>query len=208
MKREPRLKNNVGEKYLFVDGTNLYAGQYSLFGPSKYLVFSKFVKTIEKGLAKKFDRIYFYASYSIRHKRLTRKEKIYLRNEDFFYKSVKNTPKTTFFKGYQSKTSGKEKVVDVKLASDLVAYAIVGKYKEAHLLTGDADFLEALFNARKHSKGVKFNILCLENKIMYRGSYHFPTFVFQFTKRKLSIDTRFYKLIQTDAGSLLADTEV
>ena len=58
MKREPRLKNNVGEKYLFVDGTNLYAGQYSLFGPSKYLVFSKFVKTIEKGLAKKFDRIY------------------------------------------------------------------------------------------------------------------------------------------------------
>jgi hypothetical protein len=26
--------------FLFIDGTNLYAGQYELFGPKKYLVFS------------------------------------------------------------------------------------------------------------------------------------------------------------------------
>ncbi len=30
--------------YLFVDGSNLYAGQYELFGPKKYLDFSKYIK--------------------------------------------------------------------------------------------------------------------------------------------------------------------
>ena len=34
--------------YLFVDGTNLYASQYELFGPKKYLNFSKFTKEVEK----------------------------------------------------------------------------------------------------------------------------------------------------------------
>lgn len=28
--------------YLFVDGSNLYAGQYKLFGPDKYLDFGTF----------------------------------------------------------------------------------------------------------------------------------------------------------------------
>ena len=197
----------LGRRYLFVDGTNLYAGQYSLFGPDKYLVFSKFVISLEKKLNKKFDKILFYASYSPRPKKLGKKEKAYLRNEDFFYKSVKNTPQINFFKGYRSKTSGKEKVVDVKLASDLVTFALVNKYSEAYLFTGDADFLEALFNVRRYKKGVKLNILCLENKIMYRGSYHFPTSVVKLTKKKLLVNTKFYKLILIDTLSVLADTK-
>ena len=35
-----------GKTFLFVDGTNLYAGQYELLGPDKYLVFSLFFKEI------------------------------------------------------------------------------------------------------------------------------------------------------------------
>lgn len=41
---EEKMKNKT---YLFIDGTNLYAGQYELFGPDKYLDFSKFIKQIE-----------------------------------------------------------------------------------------------------------------------------------------------------------------
>lgn len=77
--------------YLFIDGTNLYAGQYKLFGPDKYLDFSKFIKAIEANIAKKFDKIYFYASYSPKSKKPTAKEKEYLKNEAFFYRGVKRT---------------------------------------------------------------------------------------------------------------------
>ena len=34
--------------FLFIDGSNLYAGQYELFGPKKYLNFSKLIEEIEK----------------------------------------------------------------------------------------------------------------------------------------------------------------
>lgn len=33
--------------FLFVDGTNLYAGQHELFGTGKYLDFAIFIKVIE-----------------------------------------------------------------------------------------------------------------------------------------------------------------
>jgi prepilin-type processing-associated H-X9-DG protein len=42
--------------YLFVDGSNLYAGQYKLFGPDKYLDFGKFVKCVEKKLKIDFNK--------------------------------------------------------------------------------------------------------------------------------------------------------
>ena len=45
--------------YLFIDGTNLYAGQYELFGPKAYLNFSKLIKETEKKLDITFEKIYF-----------------------------------------------------------------------------------------------------------------------------------------------------
>ena len=42
--------------YLFIDGTNLYASQYELFGPQKYLNFSKFIEEIEKGIKVKLEQ--------------------------------------------------------------------------------------------------------------------------------------------------------
>ena len=71
--------------YLFIDGTNLYASQYELFGPRKYLNFFKFIKEIEKKIKVKFNKIYFYASYSPRPKRLNKKQALYLKNEGLFY---------------------------------------------------------------------------------------------------------------------------
>ena len=71
--------------YLFIDGTNLYASQFELFGPQKYLNFSKFIKEVEKKIKVKFNKIYFYASYSPKPKRLSKKQKLYLKNEALFY---------------------------------------------------------------------------------------------------------------------------
>lgn len=49
--------------YLFIDGSNLYAGQYNLFGPKNYLDFSGFISQVGKKLKVEFNKIYFYASY-------------------------------------------------------------------------------------------------------------------------------------------------
>src|SRR3989339_275974 len=48
--------------YLFIDGTNLYAGQYELFGPKTYLNFIKLIKTIEKNFDICFTKIFLYES--------------------------------------------------------------------------------------------------------------------------------------------------
>jgi len=163
--------------YLFIDGSNLYASQYELFGPKKFLNFSKFIDKLEKEVRVRFDQIYFYASYSTGSKKVTKAQ---LKNEALFYKNVKETKRTVFFKGYRSPTSGKEKEVDVKLTADLVELAFENKYQQVYLLTGDADFLQALLAISKLR--IDINIVCLENRIMYRGLYNFKSFIITFDK--------------------------
>ena len=82
--------------YLFVDGSNLYAGQYELFGPDSYLLFPRFIKQIEKHLQIRFDKILFYTSYSPKSGCPSKKEKLYLKNEALFYRSVRQTPEVIF----------------------------------------------------------------------------------------------------------------
>ncbi len=171
--------------YLFIDGTNLYASQYELFGPQKYLNFSKFIKEVEKKIRGKFNKIYFYASYSPRPKRLSKKQSLYLKNEGLFYKSVKETKNVSFFKGYRSKTSGKEKEVDVKLAVDIVDFAHLGVYNHLYLLSGDADFIQALKVVKRLKK--KVSVLCIENKFMFRSLISFPVLVISFIGKELRI---------------------
>lgn len=175
--------------YLFIDGTNLYAAQYELFGPEKYLHFSYFIKEIEDKLKAKFDKIYFYASYSPQPKNPTKKQKLYLKNEALFYKSVKETKNVSFFTGYRSKTSGKEKEVDVKLTADIITFTFLNKYENLYLLTGDADFLQALFNITKYTNK-KIFLICLQNKIMHKGAFYYLTNIFSFNDLKLKFHRR------------------
>ena len=53
-----KTERKLEENYLFVDGTNLYAGQYELFGYGKYLDFSILVGELEKKIKLNFDKIY------------------------------------------------------------------------------------------------------------------------------------------------------
>jgi len=181
------MKNKT---FLFIDGSNLYSGQYDLFGPNKYLDFLLFIKLIETRLYIHFDKIYFYASYSPQPKRPTKKQKEYLKNEAFFYKSVKSTKNVVFFTGYRSKVSGKEKEVDVKLAVDVVDFAHRDYYQTIFLMSGDADFMEALFAVRRLDR--KITVLCLENKIMFKSFAFFETHIIRFKQMP-----KFKKLTET-----------
>lgn len=193
-------------RYLFIDGTNLYAGQYDLFGPDKYLEFPKFIEKTEEKLSLKFDKIYFYASYSPSPQKPTEKQKKYLKNEAMFYKSVKETKNLVFFKGYRSKTSDKEKQVDVKLTADIITYAFLNKYEEVFLMTGDADFIQALFSVRKFNHKKKISLICLENKIMYQGLLFFQSYVLVFKKEPV-FNRKFknVKLIKINSEELAQD---
>ena len=181
------LNNKKMKTFLFIDGTNLYAAQYKLFGPNKYLDFPSFIKEIENKIKIKFDNIYFYASYTPKPKKITKKQKRYIINEFKFYQSVKKTPKLTFFKGYRSKTSGKEKEVDVKLATDLVGYGLLNQYDTAYLMTGDADFLQAINFIKKYNPLKRIFLLCFANKIMFKGLYYYPSTIIQFINKPVKI---------------------
>ena len=165
--------------YLFIDGSNLYGGQYELFGPKKYLSFPKLLEQIEKLLKINFDKIYFYASYSPRSKKPTKKQELYLKNEALFYRSVKQTKNVIFFRGYRSKTSGKEKGVDVKLGADLVTFAFLSRYNTVYLFSGDADFLQALFNIKEFCNKKKIIICSLSWLIVFRE-------ILRYNKHRLS----------------------
>lgn len=169
--------------YLFIDGTNLYAAQYELFGPNKYLNFSNLISNVEKELKISFSKIYFYASYSPKSKKPTQKERLFLKNEALFYRNVKQTKNVIFFTGYRSKTSGKEKEVDVKLTADIITFAFLNQFNRAFIFTGDADFLQALFNIKQFCKRKIFlSIICMENKIMHKGAFYFNTNIIGFNK--------------------------
>ncbi len=177
------------KSYLFIDGTNLYSAQYKLFGPNSYLDFSCFIKQVEEVLHISFFEILFYASYSLQSVQPTKKEKLYLKNEAFFYKSAKKLSKLHFFTGYRSKTSGKEKEVDVKLAVDMVDYCYQNKFDSLYFCSGDADFNHALQIVRRFNKSI--HLIGLETRIPMRLSNYYPTSIFTFS----SYRNRDYSLV-------------
>ncbi len=124
----------IKKTYLYIDGTNLFAGQNALFGPHKYLSFSYLIQEIKKLVP--IDKIFFYASYMN-----SKQRKDLIAAEALFYREVKNTKNVTFYKGHRSPTSGKEKGVDVHLAADIVKDALTGRCCEVIIMSGDADLV-------------------------------------------------------------------
>ena len=128
----------IKKTFLYIDGTNLFAGQNELFGPKKYLSFKFLIKEINKLI--KIDEIYFYASYMNQDKK-TSKYKELIASEALLYREVKTTPNAVFYKGHRSVTSGKEKGVDVHFAVDIVKDVFLGVCDSVVMMTGDADLI-------------------------------------------------------------------
>ncbi|MEI6326591.1 MAG: NYN domain-containing protein [Candidatus Roizmanbacteria bacterium] len=173
--------------HLFIDGSNLYSAQYTLFGPDEYLDFSRAIKLIEETIGTIFTHIHFYASYNPRGMKQTEQEKKMSKNEFIFYKSAKKDKRVLFFTGYRSPTSGKEKEVDVKLTADMISMALMGEVNSIHLMTGDADFLQALVTIHQYKPEFPVRLICIENRILYKGLYMYPADIIQFTTKPLKI---------------------
>lgn len=122
---------------LYIDGTNLFAGQYDLFGSKRVLSFPSLVKDIRRFYP--VTNIFFYASYTPRVP--SRKPESFFTAEAVFYREVRSVKGLYFYKGHRSPASGKEKGVDVHLALDMVRDAFQRRYDEAVLMTGDADLM-------------------------------------------------------------------
>ena len=129
---------------LYIDGTNLFAGQNELFGPNKYLSFTYLIQEIKKLVP--LDHIFFYASYMNQKSRtkLTADRKKLIAAEALFYREVRNTKNVTFYRGHRSPTSGKEKGVDVHLSVDIVKDIFLGRCNQIAIMTGDADLIYPL----------------------------------------------------------------
>ena len=132
----------VKKTYLYIDGTNLFAGQNELFGPKKHIPFTFIIKEINKLI--KIDKIYFYASYMNRKNHLTSRLKDLIAAEALFYREVIHTKHVTFYKGHRSPTSGKEKGVDVHLSVDIVKDIFLNRCNRVVIMTGDADLIYPL----------------------------------------------------------------
>lgn len=154
--------NKKQTTYLFVDGTNLYAAQYELYGPHNYLNFREFIETTEQALSAQFAKILFYASFSPKPQQSTKKQILFLRNEGLFYKNVRNTPQVIFYTGHRSPTSGKEKGVDIHLGIDMVKSAFLKECTQMVLVTGDADLLYAAETVQ--TLGIPVHAIFLPNR--------------------------------------------
>ena len=63
----------------------------------------------------------------------------------------------------------------MKLAVDIVDFAHRNYYDNIYLMSGDADFMQALFAVRRLNK--RIGVLCLENKIIFKSFVFFDTLI-------------------------------
>lgn len=168
--------------FLYVDGTNLFAGQNELFGPNKYLSFSYLIREINKLVL--VDNIFFYASYIAQRKtsRLSGNYKKLIAAEALFYREVRKTEKVNFYRGHRSPTSGKEKGVDVHLSVDIVKDVFRGHCGQVVVMTGDADLIYPLEIVRVLK--VPTSAFFLPNRFSLEMAYKVDkAFIFNFLRR-------------------------
>ena len=161
------MSQKTRKSCLYIDGTNLFAGQNELFGPNKYLSFSYLIKEIKKLFS--IDNILLYASYLNDFNQRKPELKKLKAAESFFYREVKLYPGLTFYKGHRSPTSGKEKGVDVHLAVDIVKDVLLGSCNEVVIMTGDADFIYPIELAKQFN--VKTGAIFLPNRFSLEMAY-------------------------------------
>jgi uncharacterized LabA/DUF88 family protein len=89
------------------------------------------------------------------------------------------------FKGYRSAHDGKEKLVDVRLAVDIVNKAHQHEYDELYLMSGDVDVMYALEKAKEVRKKVR--ILAIQNRIPHRFVYLYKTYIAILNAKKWNI---------------------
>lgn len=158
----------MGKTFLYIDGTNLFAGLVELFGAEKIPPFSEVLEQIKNIFP--HQKIYFYASYMIGANYRKRPElKKLVGVEGCFYAGVRKVEGLVFFKGHRSPSSGKEKGVDVHLSVDLVKDVLLKNCDRVVIMSGDADLIYPLEIAR--DAGVKTQAVFLPNRFSLEMAY-------------------------------------
>ena len=168
--------------HIYIDGTNLFAGQNELFGPKKHLSFTYLIAEINKKI--KVNKIFFYASYISARKRsrLAEERKRLVAAEALFYRQVRNTKNVIFYKGHRSPASGKEKGVDVHLSVDIVKDVFLKRCNSVIMMTGDADLIYPLEIVKQ--LGVRTHAFFLPNRFSLELAYKVDeAFVLNFLKK-------------------------
>ncbi len=145
----------------FVDGSNLFGGMADVLKPGEYFEFSEFLSAIEKEI--KIDHVSFYGTYMRADQKTTKKAKLLALAQKEFFDSTKDVKKLDFYRGHFSKTSGKEKGVDMHMGIDMAVGACTNTYDVAVIVTGDADLLYAVETAKKFGKDTI--LACLSPRI-------------------------------------------
>ncbi|HUD20792.1 MAG TPA: NYN domain-containing protein, partial [Candidatus Saccharimonadales bacterium] len=145
------------KKALFIDGSNLFGGLYELIGAKKTIVFSEFIELIRPNLP--VDDVFFYGTYMRSDDTKSEKERLKANNQKALFDSVKQCEGINLYWGHLSRTSGKEKGVDVHMAIDIALSAALKKYNEITIMTGDADLQYAVEIAKQYGVGVNLAAL-------------------------------------------------
>jgi uncharacterized LabA/DUF88 family protein len=144
----------------FVDGSNLFGGIAEILKPGEYFEFDEFVAALEKEID--IDQINFYGTYMRADQKTTEKATLLALAQKEFFDSAKNHKKLSFYSGHFSKTSGKEKGVDMHMGIDMAIGACLSTFNQAIVVTGDADLLYAVQVVRRFGK--QATVACLGSR--------------------------------------------
>jgi len=137
------MTTNSGKiTYLYVDASNLYGALSDVLVSGNYIDFSEILACIEKDFI--INKVKAYGTFLADepHSSINRRKFIGAQNK--FFQSIIDNPKVEFQKGYFSKTSKKEKGIDVRLAVDMLKDAYEGSCQSEIIMTGDDDFIYSI----------------------------------------------------------------
>jgi len=128
--------------YLYIDASNLYGAISELLPTGNYVDFKEILACMEEDFF--VTKIRAYGAYLSDEPSSTPTRRRFIGAQNKFFQTISRIPKATFYKGYFSPTSNKEKGIDVKLAVDMLKDAYEGSCKCILIMSGDDDFLYSI----------------------------------------------------------------
>ena len=135
--------------YLYVDASNLYGAVTDILSSGEYIDFSDILTCLEEDFY--IHKVKAYGTFLADEPSSSLRRRKFIRAQNMFFRTMINNPKVEFQKGYFSRTSKKEKGIDVRLAVDMLKDAYEGDCKCEVIMTGDDDFIYSI----KCVRGIK-----------------------------------------------------
>ena len=149
--------------WLYIDASNLYGALADVLASGDYIDFTDLMDSLEKDFH--INKVKAYGTYLPDEPKSSVQRRKFIGAQNKFFRSMSVHPKVEFHKGYFSKTSKKEKGIDVKLAVDMLKDSYEGSYKCAVIMTGDDDFLYSVECVRKIN--IPVHLACIGSRFPF-----------------------------------------